>query len=93
MPILILIRKRIKSAYSVYGANLSADSLSRLDNLGINTVYRSRKANRGNPYEIYISNDYTLAAKNSIFSKTPQVRLAAMVINEIKSIGKSVAIK
>lgn len=82
-----MIRKRVKSAYSVYGANLSADSLSRLDNLGINTIYRSRKASRGNPYEIYISNDYTLAAKNSIFSKTPQVRLAAMVINEIKSIG------
>ena len=82
-----MIRKRINSAYSLYGANLSGESLSRLDNLGINTVYRSRKANRGNPYEIYISNDYTLANKNSIFSKTPQIRLAAMVINEIKSIG------
>jgi hypothetical protein len=82
-----MIRKRVNSAYSLYGANLSGKSLSRLDNLGINTVYRSRKANRGNPYEIYISNDYTLANKNSIFSKTPQIRLAAMVINEIKSIG------
>jgi hypothetical protein len=82
-----MIRKRINSAYSLYGANLSGESLSRLDNLGINTIYRSRKANRGNPYEIYISNDYTLANKNSIFSKTPQIRLAAMVINEIKSIG------
>jgi len=82
-----MIRKRVNSAYSLYGANLSGESLSRLDNLGINTVYRSRKANRGNPYEIYISNDYTLANKNSIFSKTPQIRLAAMVINEIKSIG------
>ena len=71
----------------MYGVNLSPDSLSRLDNLGINTIYRSRRAGRGNPFEVYISNDYTIAAKNSIFSKAPQVRLAAMVINEIKSIG------
>jgi hypothetical protein len=82
-----MIRKRLPAGYSLYGANLSPDSLSRLDNLGINTIYRSRRAGRGNPFEVYISNDYTMAAKNSIFSKAPQVRLAAMVINEIKSIG------
>jgi hypothetical protein len=28
-----------------------------------------------------------MASRDSIFSKVPQVRLAAMVINEIKSIG------
>ena len=82
-----IIRKRLPSGYSIYGANLSAESLARLDNMGINTVYRSRRATRGNPYEVYVSNDYTLASRNSIFSKLPQVRLAAMVINEIKSIG------
>lgn len=85
-----LIRKRINSAYSLYGVNLSSESLSRLDNLGVNTVYRNRKANRGNPYEICISNDYTLAARNSVLSKAPQMRLAAMVINEIKSLGNNV---
>jgi hypothetical protein len=82
-----IIRKRLPSGYSVYGANLSAESLARLDNMGINTVYRSRRATRGNPYEVYVSNDYTMASRNSVFSKLPQVRLAAMVINEIKSIG------
>jgi len=82
-----IIRKRLPAGYSLYGADLSADSLARLDNLGINTIYRGRRAKRGNPYEVFISNDYTMAAKNSVFSKLPQVRLAAMVINEIKSIG------
>lgn len=82
-----MIRKRIPGAYSVYGSNLSADSLARLDNLGVNTVYRTRKAMRGNPYEVNISNDYTLANKNSSFTKTPQMRLVAMVITEIKAIA------
>jgi hypothetical protein len=82
-----MIRKRIPGAYSVYGSSLSADSLARLDNLGINTVYRTRKALRGNPYEVNISNDYTLANKNSSFTKAPQMRLVAMVITEIKAIA------
>lgn len=82
-----MIRKRIPGAYSVYGSNLSADSLAKLDNLGVNTVYRTRKALRGNPYEVNISNDYTLANKNSSFTKAPQMRLVAMVITEIKAIA------
>jgi hypothetical protein len=66
---------------------LSKDSLVRLDNLGINTIYRSRKGTKGLPFEIYVTNDYTLANKTSSFIKTPQIRLAAMVINEIKGIA------
>lgn len=82
-----MIRKRLPGAYSLFGSNLSKESLARLDNLNINTVYRSRKAQRGNPFEVYVSNDYTLANVNSSFIKTPQMRLVAMVINEIKNIA------
>lgn len=82
-----IIRKRIPGAYSVFGSNLSVDSLSRLDNLGVNTVYRTRKALRGNPYEVNVSNDYTLANKKSSFIKSPQMRLVAMVITEIKALA------
>ena len=82
-----MIRKRLSGAYSLYGSNLSSDSLARLDNIGMNVVYRSKKAQRGNPYEVNISNDYTLANSKSSFTKTPQMRLVAMVIAEIKSIA------
>jgi hypothetical protein len=82
-----MIRTRITGAYSVYGVNLSKDSLARLDNLNINTIYRSRKALRGYPYESFITNDYTMANLTSSFIKAPQMRLVAMVINEIKIIG------
>jgi len=82
-----MIRKNIPGAYSIFGSSLSKDSLVRLDNLGINTIYRSRKGTKGLPFEIYVTNDYTLANKTSSFIKTPQIRLAAMVINEIKGIA------
>ncbi len=82
-----IIRKRIPGAYSVYGSNISSDSLSRLDNLGVNTVYRTKKALRGTPYEVNVSNDYTLASKKSSFTKSPQMRLVAMVITEIKALA------
>ena len=82
-----IIRKRMPGAYSVYGSNLSVDSLSRLDNLGVNTVYRTRKALRGNPYEVNVSNDYTLASKKSSFTKSPQMRLVAMIVTEIKALA------
>ncbi len=88
-----MIRKRLSGAYSLYGSNLSSDSLARLDNIGMNVVYRSRKAQRGNPYEVNISNDYTLANSKSSFTKTPQMRLVAMVIAEIKSIANDGIVK
>jgi len=81
-----IIRKRLPGAYSLFGSNLSKQSFARLENLNINTVYRTRKALRGNPYEVCVSNDYTLANAQSSFIKSPQMRLVAMVINEIKNI-------
>jgi len=82
-----MIRHRIPGALSVFGSDLSRSAYARLDNLGINTVYRTRKAVRGNPYEVAISNDYTMADSASTLSKVPQIRLVAMVINEIKNIS------
>lgn len=82
-----MIRKRLPGAYSLFGNNLSKQSFAKLENLNINTVYRTRKALRGNPYEVCISNDYTLASTQSSFIKVPQIRLVAMVINEIKNIA------
>lgn len=81
-----MIRHRLAGALSVFGSDISREAHARLDNLGINTVYRTRKASRGNPYEVAISNDYTMANASSTLSKAPQVRLVAMVINEIKNI-------
>jgi len=82
-----MIRHRLEGAFSLYGSDLSRSAHMRLDNLGINTVYRTRRAMRGNPYEVSISNDYTMSTASSSLSKAPQMRLVAMVINEIKNIS------
>lgn len=82
-----MIRNRLPGAMSVFGSDLSRGAHARLDNLGINTVYRTRRAMRGNPYEVAVSNDYTMANSSSTLVKAPQMRLVAMVINEIKNIS------
>jgi hypothetical protein len=82
-----LIRKRLPGAMALYGADLTSSQMQRLDNLGINTIYRGNKARRGNAFEVYVSNDYTLANLDSVFSKTPQLRLAALLSSEVKGYG------
>lgn len=88
-----LTRKKIPGAMALFGAELTNAEINTLDSMGINTVYKGNKARRGNPFEVYVSNDYTMANLNSVFSKLPQVRLASLLSSEVKnssykSIGK-----
>ena len=84
-----LIRKKIPAAFGLSGVNLTQSQLDRLDNLGINTIVKNNRSRRGNAYEIYLTNDYTLANKDSVFYKTPQIRLISMVTNEIRALGNN----
>lgn len=79
-----LIRTRVKGATSVFGADLSQVELDRLDSLGINTVYRGKKTRRFVPFEVYISNENTMANKLSTLSKASQMRLVARVVSEVR---------
>jgi len=80
-----LIRKKITSAMSVYGGDLSHEEYLELDNIGINTIYRGNKRNRSLPYEVYLTNEYTLAINSSPYSKASQMRLVAYIVSQIKS--------
>ena len=82
-----LVRKRIPGAMSVYGINLNSLEMNRLDAIGINTIYRSNKARRAQPFQVYLTNDYTMANINSIFSKLPQMRLASYLSSSVKGFG------
>lgn len=88
-----LTRKRIPGAMALHGTDLTNSEINELDSLGINVVYKNNKARRGNAFEVYVSNDYTLANLTSVFSKLPQLRLASFLASEVKnssykSIGK-----
>ena len=82
-----MIRKRIPGAISVFGLSLTTSEMVRLEQLGINTIYRSNKARRSQPFEVYLSDDFTLAALNSTFSKLPQMRLVSYLASKIKGYG------
>lgn len=84
-----LIRSRIPGALSLFGNDLTYSEYERLENIGINTVYRGRKTRRAVPFETYVTNEYTMANKDSVFSKLFQMRLVAAVVSEIKGITLS----
>jgi hypothetical protein len=79
-----LIRKNIPGAISVNSASLNNSEYEKLDSIGVNFAYRGAKAKRNAPYEVYLSNEYTLADKNSVHSKLAQVRLVKDCVNQIK---------
>jgi hypothetical protein len=82
-----MIRKRIPGAISVFGSSLTTAEMVRLEEIGINTIYRSNKARRSQPFEVYLSNDFTMSALNSTFSKLPQMRLVSYLASKIKGYG------
>lgn len=84
-----LIRKKLPTAYGLSGINLKQSEIDRLDALGINTLVRNNRSRRGNAYEIYLTNDYTMANIDSVFSKAPQMRLISMVAKEIIALGNN----
>lgn len=79
-----LVRTRIPGAMSLYGSDMTQEDFNRLDNIGINTLYRGKKTRRAVPFEVYISNEYTLAALNNTLSKVAQMRLIAFVVSNVK---------
>jgi hypothetical protein len=80
-----IVRQRIPGALSLYGVDMSQSQQVSLDNIGVNTLYRGKKARQAIPYEVYMSNDYTLANRESIFKKLPHVRIVAAFVSEVKS--------
>lgn len=81
-----LIRKRVPTAFGLSGATLTQAEVDRLDAIGVNTFTRNSRSRRGNNYEIFVTNDSTMAHPTSSYKKSPQIRLVSMLINEIKAL-------
>lgn len=81
-----LIRKNVTSAFGLSGISLSQNQVDRLDAVGINTFTRNTRTRRGNSYQVYVTNDNTLAHPTSNYRKVPQIRLVAMLNNEIRAL-------
>lgn len=79
-----LIRTRVPGATYVYGSDLSQQEFRRLENIGVNTIYRGKKTRRSVPFEVYLSNEFTLAKSNNTLNKATQMRLIAAVVNQVR---------
>lgn len=84
-----LIRKKVPTAFGLSGISLSQSQVDRLDAIGVNTFSRNSRTRRGNTYQIYLTNDNTMAHPTSNYRKLPQIRLCAMLINEIKALSNN----
>ena len=84
-----LIRKRMPSVFGLSGISLNQSQVDRLDNIGVNTFTRNSRTRRGNTYQIYLTNDNTMAHSTSNYRKLPQIRLCAMLINEIRALSNN----
>ena len=82
-----LIRTRIPGAMSLFGDDLTQPEYLRLENIGINTLYRGKKTRRAVPFEVYLTNEYTMAAQSSPFTKLAQMRLISLVASEITAVS------
>ena len=82
-----LIRARVPGATSVFGSDLSQSEINTLESVGVNTIYRGRKTRRSIPFEVYLSNDYTMAYPTSTLAKAPQMRLVARLVSEVRGYG------
>ena len=82
-----LIRTRIPGAMSLYGSDLSQSEYQRLDDIGVNTIYRGKKTRRSVPFEVYLTNEYTLSDPESTLHKAAQMRLVALLVSRIRGYG------
>jgi hypothetical protein len=88
-----LIRKKAFSVFGLSGISLNQSQVDRLDAVGVNTFIRNNRSRRGNPYQIEVTNDHTLANQNSNYRKVSLIRLASMLINEIQSLTSNTVSK
>lgn len=84
---LALIRTRIPAASSLYGVDLTQLQISELEAIGINTIYRGKKTRRQIPFEVYVTNEYTMASRQSTLYKAAQMRLVSNIVSRIKDMA------
>jgi hypothetical protein len=81
-----LTKAKIPAAFSIYGADLNAAQVKRLQDIGINTIVRGQRSRRAAIFDISLSSDYTKSISES-YKDCSNVRLVSLVIREIQSLG------
>lgn len=84
-----LSKQRIPSALSIYGNDPKTNEVKALSEKGINCITRGGRSRRFiGQYDVYLSGDLTQSISQN-FQDSSNVRLAAMLISEVQSIGNN----
>lgn len=81
-----LAKKRIPPALSIVGNGLSSAQQKILKNKKVNYIVHGNRSRRGSLYDVSISGDLTQSISEN-FSDASNVRLVAMIISEVQSLG------
>lgn len=81
-----LTKKRVPSALSIYGNPLTSSQIKNLADNKINTISNGLRSRRNPFYDVYITSDYTQSISEN-YSDASNVRLVAMIIEEIQALG------
>lgn len=81
-----LTKKRVPSALSIYGQPLTSAQIKTLADKKINTISNGLRSRRNPMYDVYITSDYTQSISEN-YSDASNVRLVAMIIDEVQSMG------
>lgn len=83
-----LARKRIPVVLSISGNGLTTSQMRILNEKKINYILDGKRSRRGNPFDICISGDLTQSISEN-YSDASNVRLVAMIIAEVQSLGRN----
>lgn len=83
-----MAKKRIEPCLSVYGNEINSNQMSILENKKVNTIFSGHRARRGLIYDVRVSGDLTQSISEN-YSDASNVRLVAMIIAEVQSMGQN----
>jgi hypothetical protein len=83
-----LTKKRLPSAFAIYGPALTSQQIKFLAENKINTISNGTRSRRNEIYDVYITSDYTQSISEN-YSDSSNVRLVAMIINEVQNISRN----
>jgi hypothetical protein len=83
-----LAKKRIPAVISISGNGLTTSQMKALESNKINYIYDGKRSRRGTPFDVCISGDITQSISEN-YSDASNVRLVAMIIAEVQSLGRN----
>jgi hypothetical protein len=83
-----MAKKRIEPCLSIFGNEINSEQMAILTNKKVNTIFSGNRARRGALYDVRVSGDLTQSISEN-YSDSSNVRLVAMIIAEVQSMGQN----